>query len=508
MGAPCCRAARFVRLLCVALVTLVVLARPLAAAEPPFEGLDAFVVETMAEWQVPGLALALVRDGEVVLARGYGYRDLARTLPVTPDTLFAVGSITKPFTVVGLAMLVDEGRLDWDAPVRDYLPAFRLADGFASETMTPRDLVTHRSGLPRHDALWYATGFDRDSLFGRLRYLDMGGSFRVGWGYQNLLFMVAGRIAERLSETTWEAFTRRRLLAPLGMTRSNFTVAEMQRDEDFASPHALVDDAVADVALFDMQGIGPAGALNASAAELIRFVRFAMNEDRHDGAPLLSQARMAEMQAPQTAMPGTPKDVELGRSSYGMGFVVSRYRGHTTISHGGGIDGYVAQLSFMPEHDIGLVVLSNLDRNPVPTIVARNLYDRLLGLEPIAWNARFREKRQKAEAASRDPEILVPRKENAPPSHPLADYVGTYEHPAYGRLRIARDGEALRWLFHRFDLPLRHFHYDMFEIEKIPLTAYRRLKVSFFYDKAGAIDRLAVPLEYTVDDIVFRRVAD
>jgi hypothetical protein len=191
-----------------------------------------------------------------------------------------------------------------------------------------------------------------------------------------------------------------------------------------------------------------------------------------------------------------------------MGVVVSSYRGHATVSHGGGIDGYIAHLSFMPQHDIGLVVLSNLDRNPVPTIVARNLYDRLLGVEPIAWNARFQVKRQKAEAKRDDPETVIARKENAPPSHPLSDYVGIYEHPAYGSVRIERGGEALRWRFHRFNLPLRHFHYDIFEIEKIPLTAYERLKVSFFYNKAGEIDRLAVPLEYTVDDIVFRRVAD
>ena len=205
------------------LCLVLIVPRPAGAApeEAPaqLEGFDAFVTQVMADWQVPGLALAAVRDGRVVVSRVYGLRDPERGLPVTPRTLFAIGSVTKTFTATGLAILAEEGRLDWDRPVRQYLPDFALMDPRASREITPRDLVSHRSGLPRHDVLWYAEAFDRAEMLARLRHLKPTKALRKTFQYQNLMFMAAGVLAGRLDGTTWEDFTRRRLLDPLGHGR-------------------------------------------------------------------------------------------------------------------------------------------------------------------------------------------------------------------------------------------------------------------------------------------------
>lgn len=485
-------------------------------APPPtsssnLDGLDQFITSVMSEWKVPGLAIAVVKDGQVILSQGYGYRDVEKKLPVTPKTLFAIGSITKSFTVSVLGMLADEGKLDWDKPVRTYLPDFQLHDPVATEHMTPRDLVTHRSGLPRHDGLWYNSGLTRMEMYQRLRYLEPSKDFRNTWQYNNLMFMTAGILADHLANMKWEDIVRQRIFQPLGMTASNFSVNDSQKADDFALPYRNVKDEVKQVPFRNIDEVGPAGSINSNVEEMIRYVQFHINKGKQGDTQLLSEGNAEQMQTPQMVMPGTIQYDELGHASYGMGFVVSSYRGHKLVEHGGGIDGFISLLSFMPRKKIGMIVLTNLSgNNPVNAIITRNVYDRLLGLDQVDWIGRIKEQQEKAKKAEEEAKKkgYTPRKDGTLPSHALADYAGNYEHPAYGVVKVQVDGVDLKVTVNHMTFPLKHFHYDIFEFPEDPLNPLEEAKVTFFYNKKGDIDRLAVPLEPAVSDIVFTRVAD
>ncbi|UCF20553.1 MAG: serine hydrolase [Gemmatimonadota bacterium] len=475
------------------------------------EDLDAFISGVVTESGLPGLAIAVVKDGEVILSKGYGYRDLDGQLPVTSSTLFAIGSITKSFTVTVLGMLADEGKLDWDVPVRTYLPDFRLQDDVAGERMTPRDLVTHRSGLPRHDLLWYGSDLTRREMYERLRYLEPSKDFRQVFQYQNLMFMTAGYLAGQIAGTGWEELVRERVFQPLGMLRSNFSVHDSQKSDDFAYPYVRLGDEVRQVDFRNLDEIGPAGSINSSVEEMIRYVQLHIEKGKHGGEQLLSQSNAEQMQTPQMAIQGAIQYEELGHSAYGMGLVVSSYRGKKVVSHGGGIDGFIAQLSFMPREQLGMIILTNQSgENLVPAIVERGVYDRVLGLEPLDWAARIRERLARAEEAEKkaEEEALSQRRDGTSPSHDLSEYVGTYEHAAYGVVTISLEADTLRAVYRNEKAPLIHFHYDVFTVPEDPLIAWGDTKVQFLYDKKGVVDRLSVPLEPAVADIVFTRVAD
>lgn len=476
---------------------------------PELEGFETFVESLLREWKVPATAVAVTWQGKIVHARGYGFRDLEARRPADADTLFAIGSITKSFTVTGLGMLADEGKLDWKKHVLDYLPDFRLHDPIATRFMTPLDLVTHRSGLPRHDLVWYGASISRDELYEKLRYLEESEEFRSAWQYQNLMFMVAGRIAEKITGMRWEDFTRKRILEPLGMTHANFSVEEMARGENCARPYTEIDGEIRRIPYRSASNVAPAGAINASVSEMIRYVRFHLDRGVWEGKRLLSENAARMMQTPQMVMPLPRAFEEVGHTSYGMGWMISTYRGNEIVQHGGGIDGFISLLTFLPEKDIGIIVLTNKSgNNPLPTIVTFDVIDRLLGLEPIDWNERFRKRHEAGEQARKAARKETGRVEGTSPSHPLEAYTGTYEHPAYGRVRITLSDGALHFERYATKATLEHFHYDIFELPKDPLDPLGEQKVTFFYDAQGHIDRLTIPLEPSVDPIEFRRVPE
>lgn len=484
-----------------------------ATAADPFEGFDEVVERAMAEWKVPGVAVAAVQDGEVVLSRGYGLRDVEAGLPVTPRTLFAIGSNTKSFTATLLGMLADDGLLDWDTPVREYLPDFRLRSEVATEQMTPEDLVTHRSGLPRHDLLWYGSDLTREELYERLRYLEPSEPFRYEWQYQNLMFMTAGYLAERLTGKSWEALVGERILVPLGMERTGFSVDDLPSSDDFAYPYAMRDSQVVRIPYRNIDEIGPAGSINSSVEEMVRYIQFHIDGGTVGETRLLSEAGSRAMQRPQMVMPGDEPDSELGPSSYGRGLVVGSYRGRPLVRHGGGIDGFISYMAWLPRDSIGVMVLTNFSgNNPVPAIVTWNVFDRLLGLDEVDWIGRIRERQAEERAAEQEQEQEEEegeeRVEGTSPSHALPDYAGRYEHPAYGTLRIEADDAGLGYAYGPFGGALEHWHYDVFRAateEDVPVS---EMKLTFGYDEKGDIDRVSAPLESEVDPIVFERAAD
>jgi CubicO group peptidase (beta-lactamase class C family)/Tol biopolymer transport system component/poly(3-hydroxybutyrate) depolymerase len=489
---------------------------PNAAPSESLKDLDPFIDGVMKEWKLPGLAIAVVKDGKVIHANGYGFRDAEKQLPVTPKTVFAIGSISKSFTATGLGMLVDDGKLDWDKPVRSYIHDFQLQDKIASEQITPRDLVTHRSGLPRHDFVWYGdSSISRNDLFARLRYLEPSKEFRSTWQYQNLMFMTAGILAEHLSSSSWEDFTRTRIIEPLGMDGTNFSVNDSQKADDFALPYSKVKDEFKPVPFHNIDAVGPAGSINSNVEAMIKYVQFHIAKGKHGDRQLLSAAQAEQLQTPQMVMPANPlasAGEELGDMSYGMGLMVSSYRGTKYVEHGGGIDGFISLLSFLPRKKAGVIVLTNMSgANPVPTIVTRRVYDLLLGMEPIDWAGRIRTQQNQAKGAAElaKKTAATARKEGTSPSHPLEDYAGSYDHPAYGTVKVELDGSVLRVTTGGgLTAPLHHYHYDIFESDDDPAGRFNQQKLTFSYNKRGEIDRVAVAFEPAVSDIVFTRVAD
>lgn len=487
------------------------------AAKPTLDGLDDFVTQAMKDWKVPGLAIAVVQGNKLILAKGYGYRDMEKQLPVTPNTLFAIGSITKSFTVTTLGMEMDEGKVEWDKPVRDFFPTFKLYEPELTEQVTIRDLITHRTGLPRHDLIWYSSDFSREGLLGRLQYLEPSKPLRTRFQYNNLMFMTAGYIAGQLNGTSWEDAVTQRIFKPLEMSGTNFSEAETQKSADFAEPYRKGSDLKAELKRipFDPQcpdrcAMGPAGEINSNVNDMSKYLLFHMNHEKVAGKQLLSENNSVQMQTSQMVIQGAPAYKETGESSYGMGFFLSTYRGHKEVEHGGAIDGFTAEFAFLPADRIGVVVLTNLDGNPLPNIVAMNVFDRLLGLDQVPWNQRLLASEtgaKKSEQEAKD-KGYTPRKLGTHPSHDLKEYAGDYSNPGYGIVTIEPNAQSFKLTLNKVSKPLEHYHYDVFQVPADPLDPFEKMKVEFLTDIDGDISSLAMPLEPTVKDIVFTRMPD
>ncbi len=484
---------------------------PSKAAAAALEGFDEFIQSAMQSWSVPGLALAVVKDGQVVLAKGYGLRNIQAKLPVTTDTLFAIGSSTKAFTTMAMGMLVEEGKLSWDEPVTKYLPTFALKDEVAGERMTPRDLVTHKSGLPRHDLVWYNAKLSRSELVERLPYLEPNEDFREKFQYQNLMFLTAGHLTAEVAGMSWEDVLRTRIFEPLGMTSSNFSVALSQKARDSATPYTLKEKTALDVPFRNIDTMGPAGSINSNVRDMSRWLLLHLNGGRIEGKQVVAARQIQDMHRPQMVIqtfPGLFEDREVQQPAYGLGWFIESYRGRKRVHHGGSIDGFSAMVALMPDDGIGVVALANLHGTPLPALVARHVSDRLLGLEPIDWNGRFLKRRDVGEKAVESAKKAAgeDRKTGTTPAHPLEDYAGEYDHPAYGTVTITRDGPGLAARFHEIPIRLGHWHYETFrgEVDDKTLSELK-LFFQFYTDGQGEVERLTVPLEPSVEAIPFKK---
>ncbi|MBZ0276921.1 MAG: serine hydrolase [Anaerolineae bacterium] len=480
-----------------------------------FEGFAGFVNDTMEQWQVPGMAVAVVKGDSVIYAEGFGYRDVENQLPVTPETIFAIGSSTKAFTGTSAGIMVDDGKLDWNTPIRKWLPAFEMKDRFATERMNLADLLCHRSGLPRHDLMWYNTSANREELISRFKYLEPSKDFRTFFQYQNLMIMTAGYLAGQANGTSWETLVEERIFKPLEMTRSNFSVAQSQTGDNYALPYEIPDpksDVRKQVPFRNIDTIGPAGSINSSALDMANWVIMNLNGGKFKEQQVVSEASLAEIQSAQmplipAAMMFPPFEThpEVGQASYGFGWFIQQYRGRRWVHHGGSIDGFIAFVSLLPQEKIGVVVLSNLGGRMVAPIIACNVHDRMLGLEPLDWNAIWKAFYDKmiGEMDKADEQLQQSRVPDTQPSHPVGDYTGEYVHPGYGTLTVEnRDGQLVA-VFNQLELPLTHHHYDTFlaKAELIPIP----LPVIFSLGLDGSVSAVALPLEPALKPIEFTR---
>jgi CubicO group peptidase (beta-lactamase class C family) len=472
------------------------------------KGFDEFVRKIMRDWKVPGLGIAIARGDQVIYSRGFGLRDVQNELPVTPHSIFAIGSTTKSFTTAALALLADEGKFDWDTPIREYLPSFKLWDSFASERITGRDLGSHRSGLPRHDLMWYGSSASREELVSRLKYLPNTADFRAVWQYQNLMYMTAGYLVEVLSGLTWEDFVRERIFGPLGMASSHIDASAVETAPDFSRGYQEHKNQVRVMDYYQgFTAVAPAGSIFSSITDMSQWMLMHLNNGKLGDKQFLSEAQARLMHTPQMLIT-RGQYAELPYSSYGLGWFVEPYRGHDMIHHGGNIDGFSSMLALMPEDRIGVMVLTNMDATAARDIIPYNVFDRFIGGKPVPWNTRMLGRRKELREGEKrgKGKRQSDRVRGTRPSHKLEDYAGTYRHPGYGTVRIEYDGMALTAFYNGMEFTMSHYHYDVFQLnfERFDVT----MLVSFGTDKRGAISTFSAPLEATLNDIVFERLPD
>ena len=478
---------------------------------PGAEELRRTIDSERERFRVPGCAVLVIRDGEVVLAEGFGHRDVAKDLPVTPATLFPIASSTKTFTAALCASLVDEGQLAWDRPVRDYLPGFRMHDDVVTAQLTIRDMLSHRSGLPRHDLFWYTADktMTRDDLVRSLQYLQPNLGFRERWQYNNLMYTTAGQVAGRIHGTSFEDALRDRLLEPLGMKRTNFSVDHLAGDPDVARPYLQRPGSteVEETEFASLDLVGPCGNINSCIEELAGWVLTLLGKGANGRSALLSEGVLQALRTPVIPLP-EESPLAVGKPvGYGLGLLVEDYRGYRVTHHGGNIDGFSSQVSFIHDEGCGVAVLTNREGTALRDALPYVLYDHLLGLTPLPHGERLLAK-EEAFRMGRE-QVKEHRRSSArplPSARPLQEYAGTYRHPGYGDLVVTVGGDELHGRRGTMSGRLEHRQLDNFDLVVTLGGTDERLPVQFPYDMEGEVMAACIVLEPTVPAIRFERV--
>ncbi len=438
---------KFSRFSVTTLLSLVAIAAPAAAQQPdPLRGLDAYIDKARQDWGVAGLAVAIVKGDSVIYAKGFGVREAGKPEKVDERTIFAIGSNSKSFTVVALGMLQDEKKLSLDDKMMKYLPDFALSDPYITRELTVRDMITHRSGFFRGDAVWMGSGFGRDEILRRTLQQPASTSFRSTFGYNNIMFLAAGQIAGKVAGTTWDSFVRQRIFTPLGMTSSNTSTNDLT-GPDVARPHAMVDGKPVPIAYRNIDNVGPAGSINSNVLDMAQYIRFHLRDGRYRGTQLVSKRFHDQMQTSQM-IAGSGRDTLLPMvhfDTYGLGLWLRDYYGKLLVSHGGGIDGMLSQMAWIPEADVGVVVLTNTDGQNLQNALPFKILDRFIGAPDRDWSAIYltQAKQQRQRGDSIRATLTAQRVTGTKPSLALDRYVGVYDNPFYGELRIEPDGGGL-----------------------------------------------------------------
>jgi CubicO group peptidase (beta-lactamase class C family) len=474
------------------------------------ESIERFVLEQLAAWEVPGCAIAAVRDREVVLSAGFGRREVETELPVTSETLFAIGSTTKAFTAATVGALVDDGVLEWEAPLREYLPDFRLQDPVATDRLSIVDLLSHRSGLPRHDLVWIGhPDRSRAELMTRLRFLPLSKDLREAFQYCNLGYLVAGHVVEVLSGERWEDCMHARLLGPLGMHRSNLSVDALRADPDHATAYERREGVVVSVPPRPVTALAPAGAVNSCAADMTRWLLAQLSQGQLDGQTVISPSTVARQQTPHTLLPEDRTFPASTRHAYGLGWMIGRYREHRIVEHGGGLDGFLTECMLLPDDGIGVAVMTNTSSSAMAPVLAYRVLDELLGLEPLDWFSSIKPRYDAVTSGSHDVRAARRVVPDAPLPRSLDMYVGEYEHPGYGTLTITSEDGRLHPRLGTMEMSLAHRHYETFDLEWHELAAVSHVfPLMFVSDPDGDVTALTVPLEPSVDPLRFDRLPD
>ena len=464
--------------------------------------IDAYAKTVMDTWKGPGMAIAIVKDDKRVFAKGYGTRELGKDAPVDENTVFAIASNSKAFTTASLAMLVDEKKLDWDDKVSKYLPELQMYDPWVTSELTVRDLVTHRVGLDTFsgDLLWYETTYSPDEILRRVRYLPKKSSFRTRFGYQNLMFIAAGKVIEKVSGKSWCDFVTDRILTPLAMKRTVCSIRDLP--DNAAFPHNESGGTLRVLHRGNVDGSYSAAALNSSVADLSNWIRTQLGRGKFEGKQIFSEGQSWQMHqqflAQQIGEGTWRANHSRHFSGVAMGWFVYDYQGRKIINHSGGLDGMLSYTVLIPEDNVGFVILTNSE-SPAYGIMMNKVRDVLTDAPKRDWNAEAVEnaKRNKAAADDEMKKQDAARVANSRPSLPLNAYAATYRDQMYGDVTVAEENGHLVLRFlpsPNFVADLEHWHFDTFRVKWRPSVAYNfpRGFVTFKLNGAGKADEINI----------------
>ncbi|HLG17003.1 MAG TPA: serine hydrolase [Blastocatellia bacterium] len=487
--------------------------------------LDGYAAQVLKEFEVPGLAVAIVKDGKVVLAKGYGVRKLGDASPVDTQTLFGIASNTKAFTAAALAMLVDEGKISWDDAVIEHLPSFQMYDPYVTRELTIRDLLTHRSGLGlgAGDLLFFPPStYSREEIIRRLRFVKPATSFRSKYAYDNVLYLVAGEVIHSVTVKSWDDFVKERIFAPLGMTASNTSVSALRPGDNFATPHARAEGRVFAIEPSNLDNNAPAGSINSNVAEMAKWMIVQLDGGliRDSNRRLFSERQSREMWSAQTILPlGDPPPLlaalKANFAAYGLGWGLTEYRGHKTVSHTGGLPGYVSRVTLVPDMKLGIVVLTNQEAGAAFQALTYHTLDHYLGASETDWITAYQTltKQGEARAAEVEKKAKAARATDSRPSLDLSRYAGRYRDAWYGDVTISlENGKLVLRFSHSPALvgDMEHWQYDTFIARWRDRSLNADAYVTFALKPDGSIDRMKMapvsPLtdfSYDFQDLLF-----
>lgn len=506
-------------LVLVLLCSLTVVSQRKASVIPA--DLDHYIDQVLKTFEVPGLAIGVVKDGRVVLAKGYGVKDISSGEPVDAHTTFPIASNSKAFTGTALALLTEDGTLEWDAPVIKYLPWFRMADPYVTKEITVRDLLVHRSGIAPYagDLLQFPpTNYSREEIVYRLRHLPLATSFRSTYAYDNVLYLVAAEVIKSVSGMEWEDFIRERIFKTVGMSESISRFSDFHSLKNKASSHAHVDGKLKILENFAGQGLGdasnPAGGIASNVHDMTKWLVTQLDSGRTpSGEVLFSPATTTELWSGVTPMPHTPvgswiQPAQTDFNSYALGFRVYSYRGVKMVTHGGKLDGFVSFVNMIPEINAGIVVLTNQESSNAYRAIVNKIADHMLQLKPFDWIRGYRieedrrfermERVSKSVTASRDP--------NARPSLPTERYAGNFYDAWYGNIKVThKDGKLLMQFEHS---PLLTGEMEFYQFNTFIVRWHHRdLKadafVTYSLDEQGEITSVKMKAVSPVTDVSY-----
>lgn len=477
---------------------------------PDWRAFDAFVNKTLADWEAPGAAIAIVKDDRVIYAKGYGVKEIAKNDKTDERTIFGIASNSKAFTATALAMLVDEGKINWDDKVIKHLPDFRLADDYATREITIRDLLSHRSGLPAYggDILWWGGDYGRNDIVQRIRFVKPAYSFRSTYAYQNIPFIIAGQIIEKVSGKTWDEFVKTRILQPLKMNETTTSIKDFSPGANKTTPHFrdLETGKTFPIAWRNLDNGAAAAGINSNVLDAANWLRLQLNEGEFEGRRLVSQKNIREIQSPQTIIPFTnPAEPKLRSNfrAYGLGWSLREYAGYKMVTHNGWTDGQLSMTAMIPERRVGVVVLTNVHHQNVYAPLAYRALDVALGLSETDWNAYFFKfiKDAETEIIAGEKKLEASRIKNTTPSLALKNYAGIYENELYGKISFAEEnGRLVVRLSHSptYIGDLRHWENDKFRVVWRDPVAEKTFLA--FAVKNGKVESVKMAMTGFIDD--------
>ena len=458
------------------------------------------------EHNVPAVQVGIIKDKETIFCGGTGFRDFEKKIEADTETVFAIGSSTKAFAAEAIAILVDEGKVEWDKPVKHYIPEFEMYNSYVTENLTVRDILSHRCGLPRHDLMWYLNmdKYSKVDILKNVKYLKPNAPFRYKMQYQNHMYFLAGYLIERVTGQNWDDFVRERILKPLGMENTNFSVEDSKKVENKALPYEFNNGAITEMPFKNIDTIGSAGSINSNIEDMLKWVQFNLDKGQWNEKEIISKKNIEECHTPQMIIRDMFqwKFEEIDFQNYGMGWFIESYRGHKVIHHGGAIDGFISMVSFIPEINAGFVILTNRNGTRIPMMLQYLIYDILFELDKIEWDKRFKKVIEKTETEYKEgtDKIRNSAPKNTKTSLELQAYSGEYENNAYGKIKITVEDNKLVFESEGLKAPLEHLCFDSFVIEKEDMFLF--IPLQFKIDTTGKITAVDIKFEPTLNEMI------